>query len=244
MHRSVAKIIFWLHDHMPRAHNIHVMYNFEHHSSQVAAEWGVCVVIADVRHTVKNVCFSTIVQKLLTLLFSPFTQTWLTIWPSKKHKSHTDINLKKFNPFCPLSLHTFWHLVILTWLKSLDFSLHFQSCCLPQVWAEACISLQANWEQVNSLNCPSHVRQTKSSIKKRIIVHRTVWSMFGEQTFAQLRMGLTVAIWDVLSRRYVQFKKNVHFSINWWCCDSDTVTKSAKVKIDIHVTKFYQPDRA
>ena len=28
--------------------------NFEHHSSQVAAEWGVCVVIVDVRHTVKN----------------------------------------------------------------------------------------------------------------------------------------------------------------------------------------------
>jgi len=111
MHRSVARIIFWLHNHMPRAHNIHVMYNFEHHSSQVAAEWGDCVVIADVRHTVKNVCFSTIVQKLLTLLFSPFTQTWLTIWPSKKYKSHTDINLKKFNPFCPLSLHTFWHLV-------------------------------------------------------------------------------------------------------------------------------------
>ena len=112
MHRSVAKIIFWWHDHMPRAHNIHVMYNFEHHSSQVAAEWGVCVVIADVRHTVKNVCFSTSVQKLLTLLFSPFTQTWLTIWPSKKYTSHTYINLKKFNPFCPLSLHTFWHLVI------------------------------------------------------------------------------------------------------------------------------------
>ena len=42
---------------MPRAHNIHVMYNSEHHSDQVAAEWGVCVVIADVRHTVKNVFF-------------------------------------------------------------------------------------------------------------------------------------------------------------------------------------------
>ena len=84
--------------HMPRDHNIHVMYNFEHHSSQVAAEWGVCVVTADVHHTVKNVCFSTSLQKLLTLLFSPFTQTWLTIWPSKKYKSHTDINLKKIQP--------------------------------------------------------------------------------------------------------------------------------------------------
>ena len=94
MHRSVARIIFWLHDHMPWAHNIHVTYNFEHHSSRVAAEWGVCIVIADVRHTVQNACFSTSVQKLLTLLFSPFTQTCLTIWPSKKYKSHTNIKKK------------------------------------------------------------------------------------------------------------------------------------------------------
>ena len=98
MHRSVARILFWWHDHMPRAHNIHVMYNSEHHSSQVAAEWGVCVVIADVRHTVKNVCFSTSVQKLLTLLFSPFTQTWLTIWPSKKYRFHTDIKFFLIQP--------------------------------------------------------------------------------------------------------------------------------------------------
>ena len=31
MHRPMAKIVFWLHGHIPRAHNIHVMYNFEHH---------------------------------------------------------------------------------------------------------------------------------------------------------------------------------------------------------------------
>ena len=30
---------------------------------------------------------------------------------------------------------------------------------------------------------------TKSSIKKRIVVRRTVRSMFGEETFAQLRTG-------------------------------------------------------
>ena len=60
---------------------------------------------------------------------------------------------------------------------------------LPQVWAKACISLQASWEQVNSLNCPNYVRRIKSSIKKQIIVRQTVWSMFGEQTFAQLRTG-------------------------------------------------------
>ena len=42
-----------------------------------------------------------------------------------------------------------------------------------------------------SSNCPNHVRRTKSSIKKRIILRRTVRSMFGEQTFAQLRTSFT-----------------------------------------------------
>ena len=74
------------------------------------------VVVADVRHTVKNIRFSASVQKLLTLLFSPFTQTWLTIGPSKKCISHSEINYFFFNPFCPLSLHTFWHLVICVYI--------------------------------------------------------------------------------------------------------------------------------
>ena len=101
------------------------MYNFEHHSSQVAAEWGVCVVIADVRHTLKNVCFCTSVQKLLTLLFSPFTQTWLTIWPSKKYTSHTDINLKKIKPL----LSTFLaHLLAFSHIYMLD-SFMFEMAC-------------------------------------------------------------------------------------------------------------------
>ena len=41
------------------------------------------------------------------------------------------------------------------------------------------------------MDCPNHIRRTKSSIKKRIMVRRSVRSMFGEQTFAQLRTGLT-----------------------------------------------------
>ena len=40
------------------------------------------------------------------------------------------------------------------------------------------------------MDCPNHIRWTKSSIKKRIIVRQSVWSMFGEQTFTQLRTGL------------------------------------------------------
>ena len=69
---------------------------------------------------------------------------------------------------------------------------------LPQVRAEACILLQASWEQVNSSNCPNHVRRTKCSVKKRIIVRRTVRSMFGEQTFAQLRTGLKALPWTII----------------------------------------------
>ena len=40
-----------------------------------------------------------------------------------------------------------------------------------------------------SLDCPNHIRRTKSSTKKRIIFRRTVRSMFDGQTFAQLRTG-------------------------------------------------------
>ena len=43
----------------------------------------------------------------------------------------------------------------------------------------------------SSSNCLNHVRRTKSSIKKRIIVCRTVRSMFGEQTL-KLRTGFTL----------------------------------------------------
>ena len=41
------------------------------------------------------------------------------------------------------------------------------------------------------MDCPNHIRRIKSSIKKRIIVRRIVRSMFGEQTFTQLRTGFT-----------------------------------------------------
>ena len=64
---------------------------------------------------------------------------------------------------------------------------------LPQVRAEACISLQVeneeNEEKMRMKKSSNHIRRTKSSIKKRIIVRRSVRSMFGEQTFAQLRSG-------------------------------------------------------
>ena len=38
-------------------------------------------------------------------------------------------------------------------------------------------------------NCPNHVQKTKSSIKKRIIVRRTVRSIFGEQTVRPIKNG-------------------------------------------------------
>ena len=91
---------------------------------------------------------------------------------------------------------------------------------LPQVRAEACISLQASWEQVNSSNCPNHVRRTKSSIKKQIIVCRTVRSMFGEQTFAQSRMGFRHAT-PTGSKICLERGRNV---VTVWMNLSDTAT--------------------
>ena len=62
------------------------------------------------------------------------------------------------------------------------------AACLPQVWAEACISLRASWERSKVWTVWTMFGELK--VQKRIIVRQTVWSMFGEQTFAQLRMGL------------------------------------------------------
>ena len=53
----------------------------------------------------------------------------------------------------------------------------------------------------SSLDCPNHVRWTKSSIKKRITVHWTVQSMFSKQTCAQLRTGFRMTtlmvVWNL-----------------------------------------------
>ena len=78
---------------------------------------------------------------------------------------------------------------------------------LPQVRAEACILLQASWER-------SKVRRTKSSVRKRIIVRRTVRSMFGEQTVAQLRTGFTQASAFVFRRQ--RYWKLENFWIRIW----------------------------
>ena len=65
-------------------------------------------------------------------------------------------------------------------------------CC-----ASAASSGRSLYLVTSQLDCLNHVRRTKSSIKKRIIVRRSVRSMFGEQTFAQLRRGLT--LWGLKS---------------------------------------------
>ena len=65
---------------------------------------------------------------------------------------------------------------------------------LPQVQAEACISLQASWEW--SLDCPNYIRRTKSSIKKRIIVHWSVWSIFGRTNIRPVKNGLNTVTND------------------------------------------------
>ena len=72
-----------------------------------------------------------------------------------------------------------------------DFWIMLSAALLPQVRAEACISLFSQLRTKCSLsNCPNHVRRTKCSIKKRIIVHRTVRSMYGEQTVRPVKNGL------------------------------------------------------
>ena len=88
----------------------------------------------------------------------------------------------------------------------IDFSLHFRSCCLLRICRKFGPQFASHYKPVENevkfVELSEHVRRTKSSIKKRIIVRRTVRSMFGEQTFAQLRTGLK-QYWTELQPRFV-----------------------------------------
>ena len=64
----------------------------------------------------------------------------------------------------------------------------------------------------SSSNCPNHVRRTKSSIKKRIIVRRTVRSIFGEQTLRPIKNGLK----RLRIRKLVQRRNCMHQVCRQW----------------------------
>ena len=73
----------------------------------------------------------------------------------------------------------------------LDFSLHFRSCCLLRVCCKFGPKLASHYKPVEkSLDCQNHIRQTKSSIKKRIIVCWSVRSMFRWTNIRPVKNGL------------------------------------------------------
>ena len=87
---------------------------------------------------------------------------------------------------------TLWGVMKVYWLDlTLAYIFDHAVCCASA--ASSGRSLHLITSQLR-MNCPNHIRRTKSSIKKRIIVRRSVRSMFGEQTFAQLRTGFTRAL--------------------------------------------------
>ena len=82
---------------------------------------------------------------------------------------------------------TLWGMIKVYWL---DFSLHFGSCCLLRVCSKFSPKLASHYKPGKNevkFNYPNHFRRTKSSIKKRIIVRRTVRSMFGEPTLRPVK---------------------------------------------------------
>ena len=87
---------------------------------------------------------------------------------------------------------TLWWMINVYWLDlTLACIFDHAVCCASAASSGRSLNLitsQLRMKQSSS-NCPNHVRQTKSSIKKWIIVRWTVWSMFGKQKFAQLRTG-------------------------------------------------------
>ena len=103
---------------------------------------------------------------------------------------------------------TLWGMIKVYWL---DFSLHFRSCCLLRICRKFGPKLASHYKPVENevkLDCPNHVRRTKSSIKKRIIVRRSVRSMFGRTNIRSVKNGLKGAL--ISSCCFVLHLKGAH----------------------------------
>ena len=68
--------------------------------------------------------------------------------------------------------------------------------------------------RAESLHLITMFGELKSSIKKEIIVRRTVRSMFGEQTFAQLRTGLAYIVDHAVCRK-VRAEACISLQASW-----------------------------
>ena len=93
-----------------------------------------------------------------------------------------------------VSWSTLWVMIKVYWPDlTLAYILDHAVCCASDA-ASSDRSLHFITGQLrtkySSSNCSNHVRRTKSSIKKRITVRRTVRSIFGEQTVRPFKNGL------------------------------------------------------
>ena len=83
-----------------------------------------------------------------------------------------------------------WGMIKVYWLGlTLAYILDHAVCCASAASSGRSLHLIISQlsTKYTSSNCPNHVRRTQSSTEKRIILRRTVRSIFGKQTFAQLR---------------------------------------------------------
>ena len=97
----------------------------------------------------------------------------------------------------------------------------------------------------SSSNCPKHAGRTKSSIKKRIIVRRTVRSMFGEQTVRPVKNGLKA---DPSMKSLVRPYRSIDPKLVWLAavsidCETDVTNRGCnliKTKVrKTHRVLFY-----
>lgn len=123
MPRSVAKIIFWLHRHTHR--NITFMYWTILSTRVTKLEEHLCWNSRCLSHMFFHFCAET--TDIIVLLFH--TKMTLYIMYVLPKNAHLILTFTFFNPFCPLSLHTFGHLLI--------YQLHLQRNC-PQAKRNEC----------------------------------------------------------------------------------------------------------
>ena len=114
---------------------------------------------------------------------------------------------------------TLWRMIKVYWLD-LTLAYILESCCLLHFCCKFGLKLASHYQQLrtkhSSSNCLNHVQRSKSPIKKWIVVHWTVWSMFNKQAVRPVKNGLK-AVSEVCSanKQFVQLRTGLRLCLKY-----------------------------
>ena len=183
--------------------SLSMFWEYSPSSANIVSDWLRTKMTVSIHHSLRrNLTYLLTCRRLglVSGIQNDIVVSWFTLWGMMK---------------------VYW--LDLTWLDlTLAYIFDHAVCCASAASSGRSLHLIISQLRTkhSSWNCPNHVRRTKSSVKKRIIVRRTVRSMFGEQTVRPIKNGLNperVGEHTVRTFRTKNSNNQIHVTV---CCSS------------------------